>query len=289
MKRKLIFVNDVPSKFAKHCDYIRETIKDFFDALDCDCKLKVKFIEHANINEYEVTDCMLRSISTKKHELIITNSAMDAISFDGGGWFCLAIYHEMEHIRDYVKMMGTKLFKFNLSEVYQKNIEHTYVVTGYLFWTEIYAYYKTIKYAKYNDIKYERIPFGNLVKKYIKLVETNKNIYLKQDLGYDEAYKYIKMVYSFVYLCSKYMASSYADHSRLPYGKIFGGEDKQYKKVYSILCDLDPKVRGLFNNMYGPKSYVNLFKLGKYICEKLRWKNFKVGLIKRNGKICPFY
>lgn len=65
-------------------------------------------------------------------------------------------------------MMQTKLFKFNLCLKLQKDFEKQYISTGFLFWTEIYAYYKTIRYSKQNSFLFEKITFGNLVKNYKK-------------------------------------------------------------------------------------------------------------------------
>lgn len=287
MNKKLIFVNNVPNQFAEHQEYIKKTIDYFFDALDKICELKIKFVDFASVNEYEYTDCMLKNISIKKHELLITNSALNTINFDGGEFFSLSIYHEFEHIRDYIDMMQTKLFKFNLCLANQKSFEKRYVSTGFLFWTEIYAYYKTLKFSKLNNLKFEKVPFGRLVTYYLKTVVCNKNLYYKKDLTYFEAVKYISYVDSFIYLCAKYMASLYSGHSRVPYTRI--DKNNNYKKVYLILCGLDPKVRRLMNNPYSPKSYENLFRLGKQICENLRWKIFKVGLLKKKGKIVSFY
>lgn len=287
MKKKLTFINDVPERFIEHQEYIKEIIDDFFNALDFNCELKIKFVDHACVNEYEVTDCMVKSISVKKHELLITNSTLNTINLDGGRFFCLAIYHEFEHIRDYNNMMQTNLFKFNLCLLYQKNFEKTYVSKGFLFWTEVYAYYKTLKFSKLNKFKFEKITFGNLVNNYMKTVAHNKNLYNKKDLSYDKAMRYINCVDSFIYLCAKYMASAYINHSRVPYARI--DKNKDYKKVYSILCGIEPKVKRLLNNLYDPKSYDNLFKLGKHICENVRWKIFKVGLINKNRKILSFY
>lgn len=83
------------------------------------------------------------------------------------------------------------------------------------------------------------------------------------------------------------MASAYVGHSRVPYAKI--DKNKDYKKVYSILCNLEPKVKRLVNNSYNLKSYDNLFRLGKYICENLRWGIFKVGLTKKGRRVSSFY
>lgn len=287
MEKKLEFINEVPKQFIRHQKYIKEIINDYFDALDCDCELKIKFIDSADKNKYEVTDCMLKNISIGKHELLITNSALNAINFDGGEFFCLSIYHELEHIRDYNRMMQTKLFKFNLCLSHQKNFEEEYVSTGFFFWTEIYAYYTTLKFSKLNELYFEKIPFGNLVHNYTKTVTLNKKLYNKKDLSYDEAENYMNCVDSFIYLCAKYMASYYIKHSRIKYAII--NKNKDYKKVYSILCGLEPKVKRLMNNAYGPKSYDNLFMLGKYICENIRWNVFKVGLTKKSGKILSFY
>ncbi len=287
MKKKLIFVNDVPNQFLRHQQYVKEIINDYFDFLDVDCGLKIKFIDFAKENEYEYTDCMIKHITAKKHELIITNSPLNSIERDGGEFFCLSIYHEFEHVRDFIHMMQTKLFRFNLCLAHQKNFEQEYVAKGHLFWTEIYAYYKTMEYAKENNLNFEKITFGRLVTNYKKTVSHNEKLYYKKDLSYDEAEKYIDTVDSFIYLCAKYMASAYASHSRVPYEKI--DKNKEYNKVYSILCELEPKVKRLMNNPYGPKSYDNLFKLGKYICENIRWKKFKVGLTKKGRKIFSFY
>lgn len=287
MKKKLIFANDVPKQFIEHQDYIKKVLNDFFTALDFDCEVKIKFIDKADINKYESTDCFLKSISTKKHELTITNSVLNSINYDGGEFFCIAVYHEFEHIRDFNYMMKTKLFKFNLCLVKHKNFENQYVSAGFDFWTEIYAYYHTMQFSKRNNFSFEKITFGNLVKNYIKTVAHNKRIYCKKDLKYDEAIEYINAVDSFIYLCAKFMASVYSEHSRMPYARIDKNED--YKKVYSILCKLQPKVIRLMNNAYSPKSYDNLYKLGKYICENVRWKIFKVGLIYKNRKVHSFY
>lgn len=100
MKKKLTFINDVPKQFVVHQEYIKEIISDYFNALDLDCELKVKFIDSACVNEYEVTDCILKNISIRKHELLIANSTLNTINLDGGEFFGLAIYHEFEHIRD---------------------------------------------------------------------------------------------------------------------------------------------------------------------------------------------
>lgn len=287
MNKKLIFVNDVPNQFIEHQEYIQETIYGFFNALNLDCELKIKFIDFASVNEYEYTDCMVKNISTKKHELLITNSTLKTINFDGGEFFYLAIYHEFEHIKDHINMMQTKLFRFNLCLANQKNFEKTYISTGFLFWTEIYAYYKTFKFAKQNNLNFEKITFGSLVINYIKTATHNKSLYHNKNLSYSQAIKYINSVDSFIYLCAKYMASMYVGHSRVPYKKI--NKNKYYTKVYSILCGLEPKVRRLINNAYGLKSYDNLFKLGKHICNNLRWKIFKVGLLKKDGKVFSFY
>lgn len=287
MKKKLIFINDVPKQFIEHQEYVKEIIDDYFNALDFDCELKIKFIDSASLNEYEVTDCMLKNISVKEHELLITNSVLNSINRDGGEFFCLSIYHEFEHIRDYCNMIQTKLFKFNLCLAHQKGFERQYVSIGFTFWTEIYAYYKTLAFSKQNKLYFEKITFGNLVNNYVKTVAHNKNLYYKKDLSYDEAGKYIKTVDSFIYLCAKYMASAYVNHSRVPYDRI--DKNKNYKKVYSIFCGLEPKVKRLMKNAYGPKSYDNLFRLGKYICENVRWKIFKVGLTEKRRKILSFY
>lgn len=287
MKKKLTFINDVPKPFIEHQEYIKEIIYDYFNALDFDCELKIKFIDSVSVNEYEVTDCIIKNISVKKHELLITNSVLNTINFDGGEFFCLSIYHEFEHIRDYNNMMQTKLFKFNLCMAYYKKFENTYISRGFLFWTEIYAYYKTLEFAKQNKLNFEKITFGNLVNNYVKTVAHNKNLYYKRDLSCDEATKYINSVDSFIYLCAKYMASAYVSHSRVPYARI--DKNKDYKKVYSILCKLEPKIKRLTKNPYSIKSYDNLFRLGKYICENIRWKIFDVGLTKKYRTILSFY
>lgn len=287
MKKKLIFVNDVPKQFIEHQEYIKEIINDYFCALDLKCELKIQFINSASLNEYEITDCMVKLISVKKYRLSITNSALNSINFDGGEFFCSSVYHEFEHIRDFNNMMQTKQFKFNLCLTHQKDFERHYVSTGFLFWTEIYAYYKTLVFSRQNKFNFEKITFERLVKNYIKTITYNKSLYYKSDLSYEEAIKYTNCVDSFIYLCAKYMASAYASHSLVPYSKI--DKNKDYKKVYSILCGLEPKVKRLMNNAYSSKSYDNLFRLGKYICENIRWKIFKVGLTKKNRKILSFY
>lgn len=287
MKKKLIFKNKIPKQFIKYKEYVNEVINDYFNSLDLDCELKIKFIDFISANEYEIADCVLKNISYKKHELLITNSVLNSINFDGGKFFCLSIYHEFEHIRDYNNMMETGLFKFNLCLSLRKNFKNEYVSTGFLFWTEVYAYYQTLMFSKQCELNFEEITFGNLAKIYAKTIDINKRLYYKKDLNNDEAIKYINCVDSFVYLCAKYMASVYANHSKVPYVKI--NKNKEYKKVYSILCGIEPKVKRLIRNPYSQKSYSNLFKLGKYICENVRWKIFDVGLSEKNGEILSFY
>ncbi len=287
MKNKLIFTNEIPKKFIEHQEYIKEIIKSYFNAFDLDCELKIKFVDSVSTNEYEVTDCVMKNKSINKHELTITNSALNSINYDGGKFFCLSIYHEFEHIRDYNNMMKTNLFNFNLCLMNQKNYENTYISKGFLFWTEIYAYYQTLDIAKKYKFDFEKITFGNLVEKYIKTITQNAKLYYKPDISYDDAVKYIDHVDSFVYLCSKYMAAVFAKHSRVPHSKI--NKNKNYKKVYTILCGLEPKINRLINNPYCSKSYDNLLRLGKYLCENIRWKIFKVGLTEKNRKIASFY
>lgn len=287
MNKNLVFINDVPKKFKKDEEYIKERIETIFNLFEFDCRIKLNFVDSIDVNEYEQTDCALINKSVKRHELLITNSVLNSINFDGGRAFCLAIYHEFEHIKDFNNVMKTNLFDFKLCLTHQKNFKNQYISVGYFFWTEIYAYYKTIKFAEYNNLKFEKITFGRLVKNYIKTIECNKNFYYKQDLCYEEAEKYIKMVDSFVYLCAKYMSSAYASHSRVPYSRI--EKNKQYKKVFLLLKKIEPKVSTLSKNIYGAKSYEKLFKLGKMICEDIRWKVFKVGLVKKSGRTYSFY
>lgn len=287
MKKKLVFVNDIPKQYLEHKEYVKKTICYFFNAFDLVCELKIKFIDSVSANEYEETDCIIKNKSIRKHELLITNSALYTIKHDGGAYFYLSIYHEFEHIRDYNSMMQTKLFNFNLCLACLNNFENAYISAGFLFWTEIYAYYKTFEFAKQNELKFEKITFSNLVNNYIKTVTYNKNLYYKKDLSYDEAMKYINCVNSFVYLCAKFMASVYMNHSRVPYARI--EKNKDYKKVYSILCKLAPKVERLMKNQYNQKSYDNLLRLGKYICENIKWKIFKVGLTKKKRTVLSFY
>ena len=182
MEKELIFVNDVPNQFLRHKKYVNEIINDYFDSLDVDCELKIKFVDFVDVNEYEYTDCIVKHISARKHELIITNSPLNSIDRDEGEFFCLSIYHEFEHIRDFIHMMQTKLFKFNLCLAHQKNFEQEYVSKGHLFWTEIYAYYKTMEYAKENNLSFEKITFGELVANYLKTIAHNEKLYYKKDL-----------------------------------------------------------------------------------------------------------
>lgn len=285
--KKIVYANKIPEQFKDDSNYIKEMLEYFYNELELNCKIIVKFIENASMNIFEFTDCMVRNLSAKKHELIITNFLLKTISRDGGNFFCVAIYHEFKHIKDYVNFAKTKLFNFKLSLIHQKNFERQYIFYGYTFWTEIYAYFHTLKFAKDNDIKYEKITFGSLVSDYKKTIALNKKYYYKKDLTHEEADRYVETVDSFLYLCSKYMASFYANHSRVPHAKI--EKNAEYKKVYSILVAIEPKITKLKNCRYGAKSDLYLFKLGKVICEKIRWKIFKVGLTKRKGKVYSFY
>ena len=286
-KGKLIYVNDVPNEFEHLKKYIRGSIKDCFGNFDFDCNIRIKFIESYCINKFEVSDCFLQSKSIDYHTISITNNCLKTIKFDGGDFFVTAIFHEMLHIYDYIKMIKTGLFDFNLSLVAHSSFENEYIATGFNFWTEIYAYMMTIKFTQENNIFYEAITFGNLVNKYKIVRKTNKQIENKTDLTYEQAKFYIDCVKSFVYLCSKFMASFYAGHSKLPRKKI--DNNKDYEKVYLILKKLEPKVEKLINNAYSKKADVYLFNLGKCIWTQINWKIFHIGLTEKNGKICPFY
>lgn len=287
MKKKLIYINDVPEKYKKDKEYIKQVIQYYFDKLDFECVLKIEFVEKFEINKFEKTDCVLKNISIKHHRLSITNSALDTISCDGGGFFCIVLVHEFEHIKDYVRMLNTGLFKYNLSLCWYKNYEAVYMSQGFSFWTEVNSYIKTIQFAIENELNFEKITYGNLVNQYEKTKSVNKKLYNKSDLMYDETIEYIKTVNSFVYLCSKFMASAYVGHSKIPYAKI--EKNKSYKRVYFILCGLEKKLMKLINNAYCPKSDEYLYKLGQYIWKDLKWKVFKVGLTKKKGRVCPFY
>lgn len=285
--KKIIYVNKIPEQFKNCFEYVKERIEYFYGCFGLSCQIKIKFVNSARVNVFEVTDCMLKNISAKKHELIITNQVLKTISLDGGEYFCVAIFHEFEHIDDYIKMIQTNRFNFNLCLKHQKGFERQYISVGYGFWTEINAYYRTLEFAKDNEIKYEKITFGNLVSNYKKTIEQNKKLYNKKDLSKKEAEEYIEMVDSFVYLCSKYLASSYACHSRIPHTRIDKNED--YQKVYSILIELHQKIIKQAKCNYGFNSPANLFELGKLICEKIRWKIFKVGLLEERKKVYSFY
>lgn len=287
MKKRLIFANDVPKQFDRHKEYIKETLTDLFNHLDFDCKLKIEFVEQLKENQYEYTDCLVKNYSEKKFELLISHFLLNTINFDRGEFFLTALYHEFEHIRDYNKTIRTKLFNFTLSLRHQKNFERQYVSAGYFFWTEVYAYYETLVFAKENKFNYEKITFASLVQNYVKTIDENKKLYYKKDLSYEEGEEYINKVNSFIYLCAKYMGAIYASHSRIPYTRI--EQKENYKKVFVILCELEPKIKRLKNNAYGTKFYDNLFRLGKYLCENLKWKKFKVGLIRKHGRVCEFY
>lgn len=183
--------------------------------------------------------------------------------------------------------MKTKQYNFKLGLNHQKNFERQYISCGYNFWTEVYAYSKTLEFEKNNNIKHERITFGHLVSCYKKTIALHKKYYFKKDLSQEEADEYVKAVDSFVYLCSKYMASTYAYHSRIPRAKI--EKNAVYKKVYSILAEMHTKIIKFAKCNYGTKSDEYLFKLGKLIYEKIRWKIFKAGLTKYKGKVYSFY
>lgn len=283
MNKKIIFTNRIPSQFEECREYVEKIIKEYYKELQLDSTIKIKFVKELKANEYEVTDCAVILRTEKLQELTITNYILNTIFYDGGNFFCVAIYHEMEHIKDYISMVRTKLFNFKLCLFKQKNFERTYVSSGYSFWTEIYAYYRTLEFAQLNDIKYEKIVFSDLVKIFVKLKENGKEIYNKEVVTPEEGRSHIKAVDSFVYLCAKFMASSYINHSKIPRTKI--SKDKDYKKVYSILAGFSPKIIRIMNNPYSEKSYKNLFLLGKYICEDVRWKIFKVGLIKKRDGV----
>lgn len=287
MKNKLIFVNDVPKQFENDKDYILETIEKYFKSLKFDYCLKVKFEKSIEENSYEITDCFVKNKSITDYELIISYSLLSSISGDGGRQFYLALRHEFDHIIDFAHMMQTGLFKHNICLKYHKTIEETYITTGFGFWTEIYAYRNTYKCAKQNGFGCDKITFGRLVKDYVKTIELNKKLYYKQDLSYEEARGYMKAVDSFVYLCAKFMTAVYSGNARVLYAK--AEKDKNYKKVLSILCDLEISVAKLLNNPYCSKSYDYLLRLGKKIWQNVKWKVFKVGLTKSKGKFVPFY
>lgn len=84
MKKKLIFVNDVPNQFVEQQEYVKKIINNYFCTFDLDCELKIKFIDFACVNEYEYTNYMLKNKSIKKHELFITNLVLKTINNDGG-------------------------------------------------------------------------------------------------------------------------------------------------------------------------------------------------------------
>lgn len=285
--KNLIYINEIPKQFKDCSEYIKERIEYFYNYFDFNCKIKIKFVEFAKINVFEITDCMLENLSTKEHELIFTNQVLETINHDGGKYFSITIYHEFEHINDYIKMMQTNHFNFNLCLKHQKNFERQYISVGYAFWTEVNSYFKTLEFAKDNEIEYEKITFGSLVSNYKKTIESNKEYYCKKDLTKKEVEKYEKMVDSFVYLCSKYLASSYASHSRIPHARI--ERNKDYERVYLILAELHQKIMKQIDCDYGFNSNKNLFEIGKFICEKIRWKIFKLGLVIEKKKVCSFY
>ena len=289
MKLKIIYQNEVPEQYKNDEIFIKNIIEYFANESSLNIKLKIKFIEDMNINRFEITDCALQNFSPKNHILYITYSILKSISYDGGKDFAVAIFHELKHIEDYVNTMKTECFNFNIGLETQKTYEREYISEGHKFWTEVYVYYETIKFAKLNNISYKIITFGELVKSYEKIIRINKELYYKKDLKYKEAKEYIDCVKSFTYLCSKFMASAYAGNSRVPYKKIQTKENINYRKVYRILSFLSPSVLKIFKNPYSQKSYSQLLNLGKKICVNVHWKTFKVGLTKKNGRIRKFY
>lgn len=178
--KKIVYVNKIPEQFENNSNYVKEMLEYFYNEMGLNSKILVEFVENPKENSFEVTDCMVRNLSAKKHELIITNGLLGTIDFDGGNFFCVAVYHEFQHIKDYVNFTKTKQFHFKLTLKHQKNFERQYIFYGYTFWTEVYAYFKTIHFANNNDIKYEKITFGNLVSCYKKTIALNKKYYYKK-------------------------------------------------------------------------------------------------------------
>ena len=286
MKRKLVFVNEVPNQFQHHQDYIKKIITYFFNELDLDIQLKIVFEPKHKENEFEETDCFLKNKSAKNIEMVICDVCLSTIDHDGGLFFYFAMLHEFEHIYDYVRTMQTKLLDFNPCLRFHKSLERTFISVGFNFWTEIDAYYYTFEEEREKKFP-ERFPFSNLVNAYKKTIELDKKLYYKQDITVEEGTRYINTVDSFIYLCAKCIASISVGITNFPYKKI--STDKNYKKVYSILCGLEPKVQRIINDPYGQKTDINLLKLGKYICNDIKLKIFKVGLIKHRGKYTTIY
>lgn len=285
--KKIIYVSEIPKQFENYFEFVKDKLNWFYNEYCFTCQIEVKFLKSNKINVFEIADSMVKHLSTKKHELIITNELLKTIHFDGGRYFCVTIYHEFEHINDYIKMMQTNRFKFNLGLRNLKNYKEKYISIGYDFWTEVNSYYQSLEFAKENNIKCEKITFGTLVKYYAKTVELGKKYCDKKDLTMKEAKRYVNFVDSFIYLCAKYMASLYASHSRLPRERI--EKNKDYKKVYLILAKIHFVLARQLKCNYGYKSYENLLMLGKCICEKIRWKIFNVGLTIENGIVRSIY
>lgn len=285
--KKIIYVCEIPKQFENCFDFVKDRLNWFYREFCFTCQIEVKFKESTKINVFELADSMVRHLSTKRHELIITHELLKTIYFDGGRNFCVTINHEFEHIKDYIKMMQTNLFKFNLGLIHYKNFERYYISVGYNFWTEVNSYCESLFFAKDNNIKYEKITFGTLVKYYTTTSDLNKKYFNKKDLTMKEAKGYVDFVDSFVYACAKYMASTYAGHSRIPHERIRGNKD--YNKVYAILTKIHPILVKQFKCNYGYKSYENLWMLGKIICEKVRWKIFNVGLIIKSNIVRSLY
>ncbi len=285
--KKIKYVNSVPKQFKEYESYIKEVIQNFYDYFKFDCQIKVKFVDETKFNDFETVDCMVQNKSIKKHILKITNSPLNFINYDGGEFFCCAICHEFEHIYDFNQMMNTKLFKFNPCLANAKTFEQKYINTGFGFWTEFYAYCESIRFCDCNKFKREKITFGNLVSNYAEIMKLDKKFNYNKEFTIKDAEKYVDMVDSFIYLCAKFMSSTYVNHSRVPYSKI--EKNKQYKKVFSILCGLESKVRRVLKNPYGKKSYDNLSALGLHICKNIRFKVFNVGLVNHKGSIASTY
>lgn len=195
----------------------------------------------------------------------------------------LCIIHELVHLRDFYMLHEYKKIDLNPYNNRLNTEENNIFKLGYTFWTEFNAYKECFKLEK--DFDYNTT--YQMMKKYIDIKEKDKYIkilFKKEDKSvFEEADEYKKLVDSFIYLFSKYLAGLIFGKGRYYRYSDKTQNSKEYKKIERLGRGLSIRIVKMFHNRYGKYYYKRIYNIGLFILKNI-YKDFGLCFTKIRNK-----